>query len=76
MGEFRIMLQNVERSYEGFVHAVISYIKTPGNEYKKDMIEKYILDNPTVNSSDVLEYMINETGFFEKTDSPDLEVVA
>ena len=32
--EFRQMLEKVNRSYDGFIHGVMSYIKIPGNEDK------------------------------------------
>ncbi len=65
MNDFRKMLMQVDRSYDGFVHAVISYVKIPGNEEKQEMIEQYIRMHPNANSSDVLQYMVEETGFFE-----------
>ena len=65
MEDFRVLLRNVDGYYDGFEHAVISYIKMPGNDYKKDIIEEFIRTNPTANSSDVLEYMINDTGFWD-----------
>ena len=64
MTDFRKLLKNVDRSYDDFVHAVISYIKTPGNEGKQSVIEDYILSHPEANSSDVLQFMIEETDFF------------
>ena len=65
MEDFRVLLRNVDGYYDGFEHAVISYIKMPGNDYKKDIIEEFIRTNTTANSSDVLEYMINDTGFWD-----------
>lgn len=64
MDEFRELLKNVDRSYDGFVHAVISYVKMPGNAGKQMVIEDYIKDHPDANSSDVLQFMIEETDFF------------
>jgi hypothetical protein len=63
MEEFKVLFRNVDRYYKGFEDAVVSYIKMPGNADKKELIENYILDHPEANSSDVLEYMVNETGF-------------
>ncbi len=63
--DFRILLRSVDRYYEDFEHAVISYLKMPGNSYKKKSIEEYIVQNPRAYSSDVLEYMIDETGFWD-----------
>ena len=65
MEEFRELLKTVDRYYDGFEQAVISYIKMPGCAYKKDLIADFITDHPKANSSDVLEYMMNETGFWE-----------
>ncbi|MBR6452407.1 MAG: hypothetical protein IKS87_06845 [Lachnospiraceae bacterium] len=42
MDDFRELLKSVDRSYDGFVHAVMSYVKTPGNEDKKELIERYL----------------------------------
>ena len=69
MDEFRELLKNVDRSYDGFVHAVMSYVKTPGNEDKKELIERYIILHPESNSSDILQFMIEKTGFFESIES-------
>ncbi len=63
MENFRNMLLQVDRSYDGFVHAVITYVKTPGNEGKQKMIEEFIRSHPNANSSDVLKFMIEKTGF-------------
>lgn len=63
MESFRNMLFRVDRSYDGFVHAVITYVKTPGNEGKQKMIEEYICGHPDANSSDVLKFMVEKTGF-------------
>ncbi len=65
MNDFRELLENVDRSYDGFVHAVISYIRIPGNETKQAVIEEYIKEHPNANSSDVLQFMIDKTDFFE-----------
>ena len=65
MSDFRELLRKVDRSYDGFVHAVVSYVKTPGNEYKRELIEEFIKHHPEADSSDVLHFMIEETEFFE-----------
>ena len=64
MDDFRELLMRVDRSYDGFVHAVMSYVKMPGNEDKKEVIEEYIILHPESDSSDVLQFMIEKTGFF------------
>lgn len=56
--EFREMLNNVDRSYDGFVSLVMSFVKTPGNSEKGVQIRDYIESNPYANSSDVLRFMI------------------
>ena len=75
MDDFRELLKSVDRSYDGFVHAVMSYVKTPGNEDKKELIERYIVLHPESNSSDVLQFMIEKTGFFESLE-PKERIVA
>ncbi len=67
MIEFSQLLENVDRSYDGFVHAVITYVLTPGNESKQELIKEFIHNNPSANSSDVLRFMIEETGFFDSS---------
>ena len=64
MDEFRDRLKCVDRSYEDFVHAVMSYVKIPGNEYKRFLIEEYMDLNPEADSSDILTFMIDNTDFF------------
>ena len=76
MVEFRNMLKGVERSYDGFVHAVMTYIKTPGNEHKRILIEEYIKSHPDANSSDVLQFMIEKTGFFDTNEKKDANAYA
>ena len=68
MDEFRVLLRNVDRSYDGFVHAVMTYVQSNGNEDKKELIEGYIHLHPEANSSDVLQFMLEETGFFAQYD--------
>ena len=65
MKEFRSILRSVNRYYEDFEHAVISYIKMPGNEDKQKLIEEYIHKHPLADTSDVLSYMMTETGFYD-----------
>ena len=71
MDRFRELLRTVDAYYEGFEHAVVSYIKMPGNENKMQMIEEYVINHPAANSSDVLEFMMNETGFWQVYSSKD-----
>ena len=63
--EFRKMLSNVDRSYDGFVSLVMAFVKMPGNSEKGLQIRDYILSNPCANSSDVLRFMITEQGLID-----------
>ena len=71
MDVLRDMLKRVDRSNDGFVHAVMSYVKSPGNEGKQEIIKNYIEDHPEANSSDVLQFMIDKAGFFVTTNKED-----
>lgn len=76
MQKFEQLLWSVNRAYEDYVRGVVAYISIPGNEGKRQMIEKYINSNPNADSADVLEYMISDTDFFDKVKEPNLEVLA
>ena len=65
MDEFKLLLRGVDGYYEGFEMGVITYIKRSNDPERQQMIEDYIRSHPEANSSDVLEYMIKETGFYE-----------
>ena len=62
MREFRRLLYSVDRSYDDFVSLVITFVKMPGNRMKGMMIKSYIESHPYADSSDVLQYMIEELG--------------
>ncbi len=64
MNDFRELLKNADRSYDGFVHADISCVKAPGNEGEQAVIEGFIKEHPQAKSSDVLHFMIEKTDFF------------
>ena len=68
--EFRKMLCDVDRSYEWFVSLVISFIRMSENNDKAALISDFIQTNPTANSSDVIEYMINELGLSSNVAGP------
>ena len=70
--EFRNMLVNVDRSYDGFVSLVMSFVKMPGNTEKGLKIRDYIVSNPYANSSDVLRFMITELGLVDDVSVPTL----
>ena len=60
MNEFRELLKCVDRSYDDFVSAVISYVKMPGNIYLMQEIASYIKNNPNITSSDVLNLIMRD----------------
>ncbi len=72
--EFRKMLSNVDRSYDGFVNLVMSFVKMPENSEKGLQIRDYIVSNPYANSSDVLQFMITELGLVDDASVPALEI--
>ncbi len=71
--EFRKMLSNVDRSYDGFVSLVMSFVKMPGNSEKGLQIRDYIASNPFADSSDVLQFMITELGLVDDVSIPAME---
>ena len=75
MREFREILRNVDRSYDDFVSLVITYIKIPGNRSKALQIRDYIESNPFADSSDVLQFMINELGMADVSDTMAMGVI-
>ncbi|MBR3305859.1 MAG: hypothetical protein IKI75_01230 [Lachnospiraceae bacterium] len=75
MREFREILRNVDRSYDDFVSLVITYIKIPGNRSKALQIRDYIESSPFADSSDVLQFMINELGMADVSDTMAMGVI-
>ena len=61
INDFRILLRSVDRSYDDYVSAVISYVKMPGNMCKMQEISSYIRNNPGISSSDVLKLIVKDT---------------
>ena len=75
MREFRELLYKVDRSYDDFVSLVISYIKLPGNRSKALLIRDYIESHPFSDSSDVLQFMVEELGMADMSKVSALEVI-
>lgn len=71
--ELKKMLRSVDKSYDGFVSLVMSFVKMPGNSEKELQIKEYIESNPYANSSDVLQFMITELGLVDDVSVPTLE---
>ncbi len=65
MDSFRELLWNVNDAYDDFVAGVISYVKMPGNENKRVIIEDFIKNNPGVESSEITKFILEKTGFWE-----------
>ena len=74
--EFRELLYKVDRSYDDFVSLVISYIKILGNRSKALLIRDYIESHPFSDSSDVLQFMIEEVGMADMSKVSALEVIS
>ena len=64
MDRFIELLRNVVDSYDDFVRGVVSYVRIPGNEYKREIIEEYINENPEVDSSEITRFILDETSFW------------
>lgn len=63
METFAIRLNNVLDSYYGFVVAVLTYIKN--KESRLEQVEKFMNENPSALSSDILEFISNQDDFYE-----------
>ena len=66
------LLKNIDDSYDDFVCGVISYVKIPGNEYKQNLIEEYIQNHPAASTSDVTDYILEGTGFWDEYTEKDV----
>ena len=65
METLAIKLNNVADSYYGFIVAVMTYVK---NKWSRlEIVERYIDDNPSALSSDILEFISNQDDFYEDT---------
>ncbi len=63
MEEFRIKLNNVADSYYGFVVAVLTYVKN--KESRLEVVERFMEDNPSALSSDILSFISAQEDFYE-----------
>ena len=63
METLAIKLNNVADSCYGFIVAVMTYVK---NKWSRlEIVERYIDDNPSALSSDILEFISNQDDFYE-----------
>lgn len=63
MEELTIKLNNIADSYYGFVVAVLTYVNN--KKSRLEIVEKYMNDNPSALSSDILEFISNQDDFYE-----------
>jgi hypothetical protein len=63
METFAIKLNNVVDSYYGFVVAVLNYVKN--KESRLEVVENYMINNPSALSSDILEFISEQENFYE-----------
>ena len=64
MEEITIRLNNVPDTYYGFVAGVLSYVRKKESRLKA--VEKYMNDNPSALTSDILEFISSQEDFFEE----------
>ena len=63
MEELTKMLNNIADSYYDFVLAVTQYAKRKPERLEK--VLNYLKDNPNATSSDVVEFVSDQTDFYE-----------
>lgn len=61
MEELTKLLENINGSYEDFVGAIIHYAKN--DDKRCNILKEYIIENPSVTSSDVLRFMFYQPDF-------------
>ncbi len=62
MEHFTTQLNNVVDSYHGFVVAVLTYVKNNKSRFK--VVEDFINNNPSAQSSDILELISKQDDFY------------
>jgi len=62
MDHFTTQLNNVVDSYHGFVVAVLTYVKN--NKSRLKVVEDFINNNPSAQSSDILEFISKQDDFY------------
>lgn len=70
--EFRKRLDSVPDVYDGFKAAVMTHVKF--KESRLEVVNKYMDNNPTASTSDILEYISDQPDFYEDTAWPKLTV--
>ncbi len=63
MDNFTVKLNNVADSYYGFVVAVLTYVNN--KKSRLATVEKFLEDNPSALSSDILEFISEQDDFYE-----------
>lgn len=77
MERFTTKLNNVVDSYHGFVVAVLAYVKN--NKSRIKVVENFINNNPSAQSSDILEFISEQNDFYNDAaydNKMDTEVLA
>ena len=63
MEEIKARLNNVADSYQGFVRAVLTYVKK--KQSRMDAVIEFMDKNPYALSSDILKYISDQEDFYE-----------
>lgn len=63
MEEITARLNNVEDSYQGFVRAVLTYVKK--KQSRMEAVLEFMDNNPYALSSDILKYISDQEDFYE-----------
>ena len=63
MEEITARLNRIPDTYYGFVVAVLTYVRK--KESRMKAVEKYLDDNPSALTSDILEFISGQDDFYE-----------
>ena len=65
MKELTNLLKNVSNSYDSFVSSVLTYAGK--KKTRLEVVKKYLIEHPTANTSDILEFVSNLDDFYVDT---------
>lgn len=63
MKELTNLLKNVSNSYDSFVSSVLTYAGK--KKSRLEVVKKFVIEHPTANTSDILEFISNLDDFYE-----------
>ena len=63
LDELKEIINNVPDVYEGFVVAVLNYVKKKPSRLRN--VKRFLDNNPSARTSDVLEFISNQDDFYE-----------